>query len=497
MAKSNTNIVGLSGALLICSAIAVSMALPLTAWGEGEEILILSEDVVSEFNENITFKIKASGPDPIDEIRVFLKSLGSERSTYRYLDIARGEVADGEYVMNLRGTNYRPPGTIIRYSYEIRDVAGRVLRTDDREHLYLDESLEWESVSEGLLTVYYYGDFVEKRARTVLEASQMTLDNMGKLLGILPEEPIRIVSYSNYRDMSRGLPFRSQAVREELETQGQAWTDERVLLVLSSGPTVTGIASHEFTHILVAEAAGRFVAAVPAWLNEGLAEYGNVDPTPIYGRALAYAVYTRRLKPLWYLQSLGGEPDDILIGYGHGVSVVTYLIDRYGDGKIADVMAEIKQGDTVDEALQTVYGFDQFGLDSEWRLAIGLEPFDSREQGTPETAPVPEPRDDQAATPLPTARPQDTPASERPTAEPAASEPRRTTAGCNAPSPGAASVPIDLVMVALLAGPALGFGLRRPRLPDWLPRLLRLRRKLCEPRTDPGVRFTTSALLQL
>ena len=113
---------------------------------------------------------------------------------------------------------------------------------------------------------------------------------------------------------------------------------------------------------------------------KGLAEYGNVDQTPEYDRALAYAVYTRRLKPLWHLHSLGGEPEDILIGYGHGKSVVSYLIARFGEEKMADLMARFRQGDTADEALMAVYGFDQHGLDSEWRLAIGLDPLPSPEE---------------------------------------------------------------------------------------------------------------------
>ena len=463
--------------LLVVAAVAVPAALSPVAWGQGDEIRVVSQEVESDFPNNVTFKLSATSPDPIEEIRVFLKPVGGERSTYGYLDIEPDTLVSGEYSLRTgTGNTHKPPGTIIRYSFEIRDKAGRVLRTEEEEYLYMDDSLQWKSISddEGLLTVHYYGDFVEKRARTVLEAAQETMENMGRVLGIRPEERIVIVAYSNYRDMARSLPFRSQAVREDLRTEGMTYAVERVLVVLASDPTVTGVVSHEFTHILVAEAAGRGYSAVPAWMNEGLAEFGNIDQTPHYDRALAYAIFTRRLKPLWYLQDLGGEPNDIIIAYGHGKSVVQYLIGVYGEEKMRELMGAFRTSLSVDEALDQVYGFDQYGLDSRWRLALGLEPLpppDALEGGlTP--SPSPTPVATAGATPAPTPVAAFTPAPPAAEATPEhgaiSDEGSRTTRGCGAPAQDAAGLPLDISMLALLAGPMvaanIGWGLGGRRL---------------------------------
>ena len=289
------------------------------------------------------------------------------------------------------------------------------------------------------------------------------------MLGIRPTEPIRIVSYSNYRDMSRALPFRSQAVRQDLQTEGMAFPVERVLMVLASETNVTGIASHEFTHILVAEAAGEGYGRVPAWLNEGLAEYGNIDQTPQYDWALRYAVFTRRLKPLWYLQTLGGDPDDITIGYGHGKSVVEYLAIRYGEEKLAELMRAFAdtRNLSADDALRATYEFDQYGLDTEWRQSHGLEPFpppgdlerrlvgDAADEGDEEEQLAPEPTPQLEATP---AAPPDDDAEELPAAE----EPRRDRSelqrslqrGCD--GPGDAGTPCRAY-----AGPGRPLGPRK------------------------------------
>ncbi len=48
--------------------------------------------------------------------------------------------------------------------------------------------------------------------------------------------------------------------------------------------------------------------------------------------------------------------------YGQSWSLVSFLIDTYGEDDFAQLFAEIKGGVTTDSALDTVYGFDQDGL---------------------------------------------------------------------------------------------------------------------------------------
>ena len=455
--------------LLPLVALLVLLVTPTAALGQGDEIHVVSQDVESDFPNTVTFKLTATSPDTIEEIRVFLKPVGSERSTYGYVEIEPGLQVFGQHVMKTgTGTGHKPPGTVIRYSFEIRDSAGRVLRTDEEEYLYIDSRLEWKQISDGLLTVYYYGDFVEKRAKEVLDTSLKSMEQMGGLLGIQPEEPINIVSYSNYRDLARALPFQAQAVREDLRTEGQAYVNERVLLVLAADADFVGVASHEFTHILVAEAAGRGYARVPSWLNEGLAEFGNLDPTPHYDWALNYAAYTRRLKPLWHLERLSGDPDEIIILYGQGKSAVRYLIGTYGVEKMADLMRAFRTSLSADEAFQNVYGFDQRGLDAEWRISLGLKPLPASgelaEELTPTPSPTPGAGVEATLAPAPQAEANPTPVPEATPESPASSDRGgRTSRGCSARSGDTAGLPLDVAMLALLGGPffALNIGWSR------------------------------------
>ena len=369
--------------LIMALGLVAGVLLPgSTALADEGDIEVVASGAESQFPDGVKFTVTASSPEEIDEIRVFIKKADQAGiSTYRTVEFEPGTQVEGESILASGGSSgFFPPGTRIQFSFEIRDKAGAVVRTPDQEYVYHDNRFEWLTVNSDLITVYYYGEYVEERAKTVLEAAEEAMIRMVPVLGIAPTEPLHIVSYNNYRHMSAALPFRSQAVSEQLQTQGMAFSDERVLLVHGFDATVQGTTSHEFTHLLVAEAAGGANGQVPAWLNEGLAEYGNIDPTDGYDAALRYGIYTRRLRPLWYQDSFGGTPDDIIIAYGQGRSVVNFMIGKYGIEKMAELFQSLRRTLNIDLALQEIYGLDQYGLDTEWRLAIGIEPLPSPEE---------------------------------------------------------------------------------------------------------------------
>ena len=464
-------------ALGLASAILVPSAM---VRGDGGDIEVLDVSANSDFPDGVRFSVTARSSEEIEEIRVFFTVTGrSGTSAYRNLEFEPGKEVTGESLLRTSGGGaFIPPGTELEYSFEVRDKSGAVFRTPGQEFIYDDNRFDWRTVSSDLITVFYYGEYVEKRARTVLEAAQEAFDLMVPVLGIEPTEPLRIVSYNNYRDMSAALPFRAQAVRERLQTQGQAFVAERVLLVHGFDPTIKGTTSHEFVHLLVAEAAGSGYSRVPAWLNEGLAEYGNIDPTSDYPAALRYGIYTRRIKPLWFQRSFGGTPDDIIIAYGQARSVVKYLISMHGESSITELFTAI-QTQNIDGALEQVYGFDQHGLDSLWRSAVGLEPLpppqelnrqlENRQTAVPEIASTPEPVTVLESTPTTesdtvlesTPTPAPTPVSSLDEGE------GQSSTGCNAPIHGQnGTTPIALSSLLLLGAPLalLSFqGLRRRR----------------------------------
>ncbi|MDA1127394.1 MAG: peptidase MA family metallohydrolase [Chloroflexi bacterium] len=422
-------------------------------------IQVVEATAESQFPDGIRFSVSANSVDVIDDIRVFFSKVDQQgRSSYRTVEFesgSSGSSVSGESILpSGNGAEYFPPGTKIDYSFEVRDKAGAVVRTESQEFVYQDNRFEWDTVVDGLITVYYYSEYVRNRAETVLEAAKQNLERMLPVLGIAPTEPLRIVSYNNYVHMAPALPFRSQEISEGLQTQGMAFSEERVLLVHGFDPTVTGTVSHEFTHLLVGEAAGPARSQVPAWLNEGLAEYGNIDPTDDYDAALRYGIFTRRIKPLWYQGSFGGTPEDIIIAYGQARSVVGYMIGVYGPDRMSALFPALQRTLDIDEALLEVYGMDQFGLDTAWREALGLEPLSSREN--PESQASREGENSEGEAVEPTSAPEATPDTDTPP-DGATGEGEEdtdggsTSPGCSAPASG--DSPAGLGMLLVLGAP--------------------------------------------
>ena len=430
--------------LILLSTLAIFLAVgiasaPPPVFSDDDEITVGAHRAESQFPDGIRFFIEANGPDEIDDVRVFFKKLGqTSRSSYRTIEFTPGTSIAGEVIIPSRkGGQYIPPGTRIEYSFEIRDTTGRKLRTEDQVFIYLDQAFEWGEVSQGMITVFYNYEGISDRAQEIVDVAQETLDRMGPILGVEPQHPLHIVAYTRYRDMVKVLPPTSQTVREQLITQGLAFTNERVLLVLAGSGGYLGTAQHEFVHLLVADAAGRGDDVVPFWLNEGLAEYNNTRPSDDYDGALAGAIADGTVKPLWHLQGRVGNPHDLIVAYGQGKSVVNYLISTYGPEKMAALFPALEETFDIDAALLMVYGFDQWGLDAEWREHQGLPPLPPPEEkvtSAPEPVPTVRPLDIKPQSTQPKAPAEQESTEKRPAAgEPESSRETPQAVGCGAP----------------------------------------------------------------
>ena len=161
-----------------------------------------------------------------------------------------GELVDSQLLWRTNSSaRFIPPGTIITYNFEIENAAGDLLETESREFIYYDARFEWHEVSEGPVAVAYHGP-VKSRANTILDVILQTLTMMGPVLGADITIPIRVTMYNNVKEMLEALPPRSATVGRELVTEGQAFSDFGMLLVLGGGRLANGTASHEVTHIL-------------------------------------------------------------------------------------------------------------------------------------------------------------------------------------------------------------------------------------------------------
>ena len=386
-----------SGRTLLLLVIGIALMLgaskpgSVSADGEGDHIRVLSADVVSEFPEGMRYSIEVEADNEIEEISVRMKVGRNENTVYEYFEFGKAALVDSElfWRTGVRG-KYIPPGTIIKYRFEIIDVEGNEFSTEQSEFIYHDARFKWEEVSEGPVAVAYHGP-VKRRAEIILEAIMDTLDFMGPLLGADTSIPIRVTMYNNVKEMLEALPPGSSTIRRELITEGQAFTDLGTLLVLGGGRGATGTASHELTHILNHRAGDSIIRRIPSWLDEGLAEFGNVAPGFSYDIALEFALGTDRLLPITSMPVLPGDPEDVIIFYGQARSIVEYMIAAYGPAAMRELLAVFREGVNMDDAIERVYGISRIEMENQWREIIGAPMYVPPERDSARPTPISRP----------------------------------------------------------------------------------------------------------
>ena len=122
-------------------------------------------------------------------------------------------------------------------------------------------------------------------------------------------------------------------------------------MIEAGGRDALGTTSHEITHIIIHRATFNPRAQnMPSWLNEGLAEFGNLHATVGYDLALEFAVQNDRVLPIMFMRGQPSKGEDIIIFYGQARSIVRWLVRSAGPDKMTEFLSYIKRGDTLDEA---------------------------------------------------------------------------------------------------------------------------------------------------
>jgi hypothetical protein len=469
---------------------------------------LIRAEAVSEFPEGIRFVFEARSQQPVDEVIVRFAIAGQTATQYNYLELeapisapaptpaatpAAGsgvsadtpQLVSGEYFHRTgQRDRYVPPGAEFTYFFEVLYEDGKTEETRPATLVAHDSRFKWESMTRGPVTVFYHGP-VQRRAESMADWTLETFANMGPITGANTERPIRIVMYNNEAEMIGAVSIRSLTSARQLVTEGQAFAQHNLVIVQGGADRAAGVISHEVTHILVGRATERAVSGVPVWLNEGLAEYGNIDPGLSYVRFLEWAVDTDRLVPIVYLDNFPADPNLTIVAYGEARSILEFMIDRYGSRKVADLLAEFNRGTQFTEAMRRVYGFTPQELDRQWRLFLGAKPYEPAAAASL-PSPVPQlqltpftldatPAGAQTQTPGPTqpaASPAD-PNGATATAQAAVgadgtaaaqptstATPRANGGGCSAPA-GGGSYSLEASAVGLLALPFAMLAVRR------------------------------------
>ena len=331
-----------------------------------DQEIVKDFNVTSEIPGGIRFKIELFNNSDIEDIQVKFKIEGRKSYQYEYLKLSKDNLVIEHYFSTLQSSRYMPPGSQIEYYFEIFYKDGSSVKTDKKKDVLLDSRFEWDKVSGKVVDVYFHGP-VSRRAKNILNACEESVNDISELLGVDSNNRIALVMYNNYSEMFDVVVKKSQTQAGSLITEGQAFATENVVIMDGGSRSSLGVATHEITHIIVARATKDSYLGVPLWLNEGLAEYGNIEPDSGYDRYLEWAVDTNRVFPFSSLNRFPGNPNLTLVAYGQSKSFIEFLVSKYPKENMKNLMKEISSRKSIDESFSSSYGKNLIELEEEWR----------------------------------------------------------------------------------------------------------------------------------
>ena len=125
---------------------------------------------------------------------------------------------------------------------------------------------------------------------------------------------------------------------------------------------------HEYTHAVVHELSG---GRIPHWFNEGLAEYQEAKYSGGQGSmSVLRSTLEREQLPAWnQIEGLfrGRDTRLVALGYDQSHSVVAYLAQRYGFRKMPQLLKQVAQGVSFEEALKKEFVSPAERLERDWK----------------------------------------------------------------------------------------------------------------------------------
>ncbi len=377
--------------LPLLALLALTVLFLTSAPTSAQALTVTDEGAQSLFPDGLEFRVSAESDRPIESVRLRYTVLPDGSRASGVPDFTAGASVRATFTLagNEPPQIYLPPGTRVDYYWEVEDAAGNVVTTPQQRIVYEDVRFDWRSLESDGTTVYYYSGS-EDDAQAMLDVAQEAIADLSELLNATLEFPLNVRVYASSDDMRPALQRRSETYESQIITAGVRVSSDTVLVLGNVSFTTL---RHELAHVVTAVAGEGPFGRLPAWLDEGTAVYAQNDPGG-FGGAVERAIDRGNVFTVRGITSYPGDPDKVNLFYGQSWSLVDFLVGTYGEEKFAELFAEIKAGNTTDDALIAVYGFDQDGLENEWRASVGLPPREG-------------PSDDDAPDAIPTLPPSD------------------------------------------------------------------------------------------
>ena len=345
-------------------------------------IQVTNDRTTFDFPNTATFSAEIQSGD---QVKAVVLQYGVDQLTCgtviaeAFPDFTPSKDVQVSWAWDMRQTGSLPPGAKLWWDWQVTDAGGVQYTSPRQTAVWLDSQHPWQTLTGGNINLHWYSggnSFGQELHDNAVQA----LTRLTKDIGVGTDLPVDLYIYADSNDLQAAVLYAPSW------TGGQAFPENDIVIIGISPSELDwgkSTEAHELTHVLVGHETFSCLGFVPQWLNEGLAMYGEGGPDTAMQATFDSALANNTLASLRALSGNFPEASDqASLAYGESYSVVNYLIQQYGREKMTALLLALRDGNTADQALQTVYGFDVDGLEKLWRASIGAPVSSGSAQAT-------------------------------------------------------------------------------------------------------------------
>jgi hypothetical protein len=360
--------------LLIC-------VIPAGVHAAAGDIKLLDSSTEADFPNLLTFNVRAESTAPITLIRLRYeveKKVYAPSFAEAWPEFQPAKNVRASWSWDMRKA-WLPPGGKVTYWWVIEDSAGNRLQTPQKSISFDDIRYKWQRISDQNINIYWYQgsrSFANDLLKAAVDAKELLERDTGATL----DKPVYIYIYANSSDLLGSI------IDADEWTGGVAYVGFNIISIGISPNNLTWgkkAVAHEMGHLLIQQVtASPYGDIRPLWLHEGLAMHAEGEQGEADKKELQRAIEDGRLASLRSLTSpFPAGSQDAFFAYAQSQSVIEYLINTYGKEKINRLLVLLNDGNSMDDALTRIYGFDLSGLDDAWLKYMTATPQDVTSPG--------------------------------------------------------------------------------------------------------------------